>query len=143
MAFNRVLQLGNSHRTLSLSTHREQGRQASTWAADMPVHAERLQPERVLSLWNHGQRNEWPVWFCVQMAGFQPRAQPGIEDVRRVLPEIRPQSALNLEMPQLQLDAGNVFGKITPDIVHAHMKPNNSVSIALRPDHHASLPAMC
>jgi hypothetical protein len=71
------------------------------------------------------------------MVGLQPGTQPRIEDIRHTLPEIRIQAALNLEMPQLQLDAGNVFWKMASNIVHAHMEPSDSVSVALRSDYHA------
>jgi hypothetical protein len=70
------------------------------------------------------------------MARLKPRAQPGIENLRLTLPEIRLEPALNLQMIQLQLDASNVFGKVAPDIVHAHVQSDNSASLALCLDDH-------
>jgi hypothetical protein len=72
----------------------------------------------------------------MHVPGFQPGTKPGIENLRRILPEIGLQAALNLEVIQQQLDARNVLGKIAPHIVCAHMKPNNSASLALCFDHH-------
>jgi hypothetical protein len=75
----------------------------------------------------------------MHVPGFKPGAQPWVEDLRLALPEIRLQPALNLEMIQLQLDARNVFGEIAADIVHAHMKPCDSASLALCLDDHTYL----
>jgi hypothetical protein len=43
-------------------------------------------------------------------------------------------------MVQLQLDARNLFGKIAPDIVDAHMKSGDAATFALCLDHHTYLP---
>lgn len=67
----------------------------------------------------------------MHMPGFKPGAKPGVEDLRLALPEIGFQVALNLEMIQLQLDAGNALGKIAPDIAYAHMQAGDAKSFAL------------
>jgi hypothetical protein len=43
-------------------------------------------------------------------------------------------------MIQLQLDAGNLLGKIATDVIHAHMKSGDSATSALCLDHHMNLP---
>jgi hypothetical protein len=108
--------------------------------AHLSVQADWLQPEGVLSLWNHRQWDGRSIRFCVHVPGFQPRAEPGIEDLRLALPEIGLQTALNLEMIQLQFDARNVFWEIAPDIVRADMKSGDSTPLALCLDHHTYLP---
>jgi hypothetical protein len=70
------------------------------------------------------------------MPGFQPCAQPGIEDLRLTLPEIRFQATLNLEMIEYQFNTRYALWKISPDVVNAHMKSGDSASLALRFDHH-------
>jgi len=107
---------------------------------DLPVQSDRLQPEGVIPFRNHHERDGSSIRFCMQMPGFQPCAQPRIEDLRLTLPEIRFQATLNLEMVQLQFDARNLLGKIAPDIVDAHMKSGDAATLALCLDHHRYLP---
>jgi hypothetical protein len=76
----------------------------------------------------------------MHMPGFQPCAEAGIEDLRLPLPEVWLKSALDLEMIQLQLNDGQMFGKIAPDIVCAYMQSGNSTSLALCLDDHTYLP---
>jgi len=106
----------------------------------LPVHADGLQFEGVLSRWDHGHRNRGSIQIGVAVLGLQPRAQPGIVNLRLVLPETGLQSALNLEMIQLQLDARNLFREITPNVPGANVEPGDSASLALRFDHHTHLP---
>jgi hypothetical protein len=106
----------------------------------LPIQPNRSQPERVLSFRDHRQRNGCSIQPSMYVPGLKPRAQPWIENLRLALPEIRLESAFNLEMIQLQLDARNVFGKVAPDIVHAYMQSDNSASPALCLDDHTYLP---
>jgi hypothetical protein len=107
----------------------------------MPVRADWLQAEGILSLRNHRQRDgRCSILFRVHMPGFQPRTEARIEYLRFILPEIGFEAALNLEVIQLQLDAGDIFRKIAPDIIYAYMKPGDSAPFALCFDHHVYLP---
>jgi len=110
------------------------------FVANLSVQADRLQPEGVLSFWNHRHRDGTPVGLCMHVPGFEPSTQPGIEDLWLALPECRLQSALDLKMIQHQLDARDALWEIAPDVVHAHMKSSDSASLALRLDHHTYLP---
>jgi len=76
----------------------------------------------------------------MHMPGFKPGTEPGVEDLRLASPEIRLQAALNLEMVQLQFDAGDVFWEIAPDIACSHMQSSDAESPALCFDDHTCLP---
>ena len=106
----------------------------------LPVEAGRLQPVGVFPFRNHNQRNGCSIQLGMHMPGFKPDAEPGVEDLRLALPETGLQAALNLEMIQLQLDAGNVFGKIAPYIASAHMQAGDAESFASCLDNHTYLP---
>jgi len=108
--------------------------------ACLSIQPDRPQPERVLSFRDHRQRNGCSIQSSMYVPGLEPRAQPWIKNIRLACPEIRLETAFNLEMIQLQLDARNVFGKVAPDIVHAYMQSDNSASHALCLDDHAYLP---
>jgi hypothetical protein len=75
----------------------------------------------------------------VEILGFQPGAEPGIVNLRLVLPKVRLQPALNLEMIQVQLDDRNVLGKITPDIGSTDVQSRDTTALALCFDHHICL----
>jgi hypothetical protein len=64
----------------------------------------------------------------MQMFGLKPGAQPGIEDFRLALPKVRIQSALYVEMIELEFDGRNMFLKIAPHIGFANVKPSNSAA---------------
>jgi hypothetical protein len=55
----------------------------------------------------------------VIILGLEPRAEAGIVNLGLVLPKIRPQPTLNLEMIQMQLDDRNVHWEISPNIGYA------------------------
>jgi hypothetical protein len=74
------------------------------------------------------------------MTGFQPSAEARIEDLRLALPKTRLQPTLYLKMIQLQLNAGDLLGKIATDVVRAHMESGDSAAFALCLDHHINLP---
>jgi hypothetical protein len=76
----------------------------------------------------------------MHMPGFEPGAQPGVEDLRLASPEIGLQAALNLEMIQLQLDAENVLREIAPGIACTHIQTSDTEPLALCFDHHKYLP---
>jgi len=65
---------------------------------------DRLQAEGVITLRNHRQGDRRAIAAAVHVLGFEPCAQPWIEDLRLALPEIGSQSALDPKMIQLQLD---------------------------------------
>jgi len=62
----------------------------------LPVLRDRLQPEGVLTRWNHSQGDRGPIRSTVQVPRLQPGAKPGIEDLRLILPETGRQPALDL-----------------------------------------------
>lgn len=97
-----------------------------------------LQAEGVLSRWNHGQRNGTPIRILVQ-SGFEPGAKSGVEDLRVSLPEFWIQSALDLQMIQLQLDNRNVLRKITARVTGSNIQAGDAASLALRFDDHTYL----
>jgi hypothetical protein len=68
--------------------------------------------------------------------GFKPRAQSGIEDLRLILPEIRRQIALDLQMIQLQFNEGYTAREITLNVARANVQSCNSTTLALRFDYH-------
>jgi len=97
-----------------------------------------LQTEGVLPRWNHHHGDRAPVRTLVH-PGFQPGTEPGVEDLRVALPEFGVQSALDLEMIQLQLDDRNMLGEIPADVPCANVQTGDSACLALRFDHHTYL----
>src|ERR1035437_5963032 len=85
------------------------------------------------------QRDRGAIRFSVGILEFHPGAQPGIVDVRLVLPKIGFQPALNLQIVQLQLDGQNVLGKTTPDVVCTNIQSGYTTALVLRFDHHMCL----
>jgi hypothetical protein len=55
------------------------------------------------------------------MLGFKPGAKSGIEDFRLILPEIRRQVALDLEMIQLQFNEGDSAREIALNVGSANV----------------------
>ena len=60
-------------------------------------------------------------------------------NLRLVLPKVRLQPTLNLEMIQLQLDDCNVLGEVTPDVGNANVQSSHTTARALCFDHHRYL----
>src|ERR1700679_857660 len=75
-------------------------------------HTNRFELEGVLPRRDQDQRDRGPVRPVMEILRLQPGTQPGIEDIRLVLPKRRLQPALNLEMIELKFDDGNIPGKI-------------------------------
>jgi hypothetical protein len=92
----------------------------------MPILRDRLQSEGVLSRWNHGQGDWSAIRSTVQVSRLQPSAQPGIVNLRLVLPKAGRQPALDLQMIQLQLDKTTLFRKIPPDIGCTNVQPGDT-----------------
>ena len=61
-------------------------------------------------------------------------------NLRLVLPKVRRQPTLNLEMIQLQLDDRNMLREVTPDIGNTDVQPREAAALALSFDHHNCLP---
>jgi hypothetical protein len=70
----------------------------------------------------------------MQMPGLEPGAKPVIHNHWLTLPEIRVQFAPDLQVIQMQLNVGDIFGKIAPNILDAHVQTGFSVSLAMRFD---------
>jgi hypothetical protein len=70
----------------------------------VPVEVDGLKTEGIFTGRDHGQRNGVPITLSVEVLGFEPSAQPGIVDIRLVIPEAGVKPALNLKMIELQLD---------------------------------------
>jgi hypothetical protein len=60
-------------------------------------------------------------------------------NLRLVLPEIRLQIALDLEMIQLQLDDRDALGKVAADIADPHVQTRHDATLAMCFDHHTHL----
>ena len=88
----------------------------------------RLETERVMPGGDHGERYRRAIRFGMHVFGLKPGAEPGIEDFRLTLPEVWIQSALNIEMVELQFDCWNVFTEISPHIGLANMKPSDTTA---------------
>lgn len=76
--------------------------------------------------------------FCLQ-----PRAQPGIVDLRLILPEIGTQPALNLQMIQLQFDDCDASGEVSPDIRGSNMQSGNAKADGMCSDYHPGYLPFC
>jgi hypothetical protein len=63
-----------------------------------------MQLEGVFPRRDQDHRDGSPIRPGVEILRLQPRTQPRIEDIRLVLPKLRLQIALNLEMIELEFD---------------------------------------
>ena len=130
------LHLPDSKRALGLGLDRKLGPvNRSDW-----LRRDCLQPEGVVSGRKHCKGYRDTIRPGVIILGLEPRAEAGIVNLGLVLPKIRPQPTLNLEMIQMQLDDLKVPGKITPDIGSADVQPCHTTAFALCLDHHICLP---
>jgi hypothetical protein len=93
-------------------------------------------PERVLARRDHRQGKRPSSGHPTQMLGFKPCAKSGIEYFRLILPEIRRQVALDLEMIQLQFNEGDSAREIALNVGSANVQSSNSTALALRFDYH-------
>jgi len=73
------------------------------------------------------------------MLGLQPCAEPGIVNLRLVLPKVRSQPTLNLEMVQMQLDDRDVAWEITANIGNANVQSSQPVALGMCLDYHRNL----
>ena len=79
----------------------------------------------------HRERYRRAIWFGMHVFGLKPGAQPGVEDFRLALPEVGAQSALDVEMIELQFDGGDVFLKVPPHVGFANVKPGNAAAFGV------------
>ena len=77
--------------------------------------------ERVFSAWDHCEGDRIAAGTLVKVLRFQPGAKSRVADFRLVLPKVRAETALNLEMIELELDHRGAFGEIPSYVVHAHL----------------------
>jgi hypothetical protein len=92
---------------------------------------DRLQAEGVLSRRDHCQR-DWPaVEPGVQVFGFEPGAKTGIVNVRVAIPKVRSQRALDTQVIEVQLDLGDVPGKMALHIACAHVESGDAPGLSL------------
>jgi hypothetical protein len=99
-----------------------------------------LEQEGVFSRRNQGKSDGTAVASAMHVTGFQPGAQPRIEDVRMSVPELRRQAASNPQVVQLQVNEWGSFGKIATNVVDSNMQARNAATFTLRSNHH-SVPA--
>ena len=102
----------------------------------LPSHAplprnDAAQTEGVVSGRDHCQGHSGLRWLGSQVLCFQPRAQPGIVDLGLAVPEIGSQSALNIEVIELQLYDRDVFGKIATNVRRAHEESGKTPAFAV------------
>jgi hypothetical protein len=95
------------------------------------VERDWLEAERVMPSGNHREGYRRAIWFGMHVLGLKPGAKPGIEDFRFTLPEVWIQSALNVEMVELQFDCWNVFTEISPHIGLANVKPSDTTAFGV------------
>jgi hypothetical protein len=87
-----------------------------------------LEAKGVLSSGDHREWYRRAIGFGMHVFGLKPGAEPGIKDLGFALPEVRFQSALNVEMVELQFDCGNVFTKIAADIGFTNVQPGDATA---------------
>jgi len=97
------------------------------------------EPEGVLSRRNHHQGNRASIRPDTEILRLQPCTEPGIVNLRLVLPKIWPQPTLNPEMIQMQLDNRNVPGEVAPDIGCADEEPRHAMAFGMCPHYDRSL----
>jgi len=73
------------------------------------------------------------------MLRLKPIAQSGIMNLRLAIPESRCQSALNLQMVQLQLHFLDALRKVFADVIGTHVQTRNPKTIVLSSDNHTHL----
>jgi hypothetical protein len=71
--------------------------------------------------------------------GLQPGTEAGIVDFGLIVPEAGAQTALDLEMIQLQFDYGDVFRKITANVRCTDVESSEAAALALCFDYHTRL----
>jgi len=95
--------------------------------------------EGVLSRRNHGQRDGSAVCAGVVVLGLQPCTETRVVNLGLVLPKVRPQPTLYLEMIQMQLDNRDIPREIPPDIRCADVQSRHSTAAALCFHYHICL----
>jgi hypothetical protein len=103
------------------------------------MDGDRLETKGIMTSGDHREWHRRAIWFGMHVFGLKPRAQPGIEDFRLALPEVGIQSALDIDMIELQLDGGGVFLKVAPHVGFANVKPGNSAAFGVSFDNHRHL----
>ena len=74
------------------------------------------------------------------MHGFQPVGQARVINLRAFPPEFRLQGALDMDMPKLQVDVGDVRGEIAAHVRRTHVQANQPAIFASRLDYHRCSP---
>ena len=95
------------------------------------MESDRLETEGVMAGGDHCERHWRTVRFGMHVFGLKPGAQPGIEDFRLALPKVWIQSALNVEVIELQFDGWNVFLKVAPHVGFANVKPGDAAAFGV------------
>ena len=103
------------------------------------VRGDGLDPERVVALRNHGQRNRISAAAAVHVLGFKPRAESRVVDIGPALPELGSQSTLDPEMIQLQLDGRHILREVSPDVISSDVQPGETLTDAFCLDYHRHL----
>jgi hypothetical protein len=94
--------------------------------------------EGVLSRGKQCHRHWRPARSSVEDLRLQPVGEAPIANVRLPAPEIRRQRAVNMKMPQQQLDRLGVAGEIAPRVARANVDSSHDTTVRLRPHHHGS-----
>lgn len=72
----------------------------------------------------------------MEVLGFEPGAESWIVDFGLALPEVRLQTALDAEVPKLQLDVLRALREVAADVFRPDVQTGDSVTFALRFNHH-------
>jgi len=103
-----------------------------TLPADDPIARNHgAEAERVIPRRDKGQRNDRLFGLRSQVFRFQPRAQPRVVDLGFAIPEIRLQTALDMQVIELKLNNRNVLGKIAANVRRAHMKSSEAPTLTV------------
>ena len=105
------------------------------------MESDRLETEGVTAGGDHCEWHRRAVRFGMHVFGLKPGAQPGIENFRLPLPEVWIQSALNIEVIELQFDGRNMFLEVAPHVGLTNVKPGNSATFGVGLYNHR-LPAL-
>jgi hypothetical protein len=105
----------------------------------LTVQPDGLELERIPSRGDHHERNRGSIGPGMKILRLQPRAQAGIVNFGLVPPETGAQSALNLQMIELQLDDQNVSRKIAANIGSTDVESSETATLGLCFYHHTSL----
>jgi len=104
--------------------------------------ADGLKAEGVFAGRDHGERDGDAFGLGVHVFGLEPGAEAWVADLGMTIPEAGVEAALDLEVVELELNDGDVFGKVAADIVDADMEACDFMAFALRFNDHRCLQSL-